>query len=118
VFTDPQSVTISGAAKTLNRTSSTENGGKFATADRLHRFLVSHSYGKRVRHTIRLEQDSVIASPLLTGVNVVNSDTVYLVVDHAVGRSTTDVKAAVDGFIANLSASSGANITKLIGGES
>lgn len=118
MFTDPQSVTISGVAKTLNRTSSTDNGGKFATADRLVRMLVSHSYGKRVRHTIRLEQDSVVASPLITGQNIVNSDTVYLVIDHAVGRSTTDVKAAVDGFLANLSASSGANVTKLIGGES
>lgn len=118
MYSDPQSVTISGSAKSLARTSSTENGGKFATSDRTHRMLVSHSYGKRQRHTIRLEVDSVTASPLITGQNVLNSISVYLVADLPNGYDATVAKAAIDGFLANLSASTGANITKLIGGES
>lgn len=118
MFSDPQSVTISGSAKSLPRTSSTENGAKFATSDRTHRMSVSHTYGKRQRHTIRLEVDSITASPLITGQNVVNSMSVYLVADLPVGYDTTTAKAVIDGFLANLSATSGANVTKLVGGES
>jgi hypothetical protein len=43
---------------------------------------------------------------------------VYLVVDTPNGYDTATAKAVADGFIANLSASTGANLTKLIGGES
>lgn len=118
MYTDPQSVTISGSAKSLARTSSTENGGKFATADRNHRMVVTHSYGRRQRHTIRFEVDTTTASPLITGQNVLQSMSTYLVVDVPNGYDTAAAKAVVDGFLANLSATSGANITKLIGGES
>jgi hypothetical protein len=54
MFSDPQTVTVSGVAKTLNRTGSTENGGKFATADRSRQLNVIHTYGKRTRHTVSL----------------------------------------------------------------
>lgn len=118
MFSDPQSVTISGSAKSLPRTSSTENGAKFATSDRTHRMSVAHNYGRRQRHTIRLEVDSITANPLVAGQNVVNSMSTYLVVDLPVGYDTTTAKAVIDGFLASLSATSGANVTKLIGGES
>lgn len=118
MYTDPQSITISGNAKTLARTSSTDNGGKFATADRAHQMSVSHSYGKRTRHTIRLQVDSLVANPLVSGQNVNQSMSTYLVVDVPNGYDTATAKAVVDGFLANLSASTGANITKLVGGES
>ncbi len=118
MFTDPQSVTISGSAKSLPRTSSTENGAKFATSDRTHRMSVVHNYGRRQRHTIRLEVDTITASPLITGQNVVNSMSVYLVADLPNGYDTTTAKAVIDGFLASLSASTGANVTKLVGGES
>lgn len=118
MYTDPQSVTVTGVAKTLNRTGSTENGGKFATADRAYQMSVSHSYGKRTRHTIRLQSDSLVANPLVSGQNVNQSMSVYLVVDTPSGYDTATAKAVADGFLANLSASSGANVTKLLGGES
>lgn len=118
MFTEPQTVTISGSAKSLARTSSVENGAKFATSDRAHRMSVTHSYGKRQRHTIRLEVDTITASPLIAGQNVLNSMSTYLVVDLPVGYDTVTAKAVVDGLLANLSASTGANITKLVGGES
>ena len=117
MYSDPQTVTVSGSAKTLNRTSSTENGGKFATADRSYQMSVIHSYGKRTRHTVRLQFDSLVANPLVTGQNVQNSISTYLVVDTPNGFDTATAKAVVDGFLANLSATSGANVTKLLGGE-
>jgi hypothetical protein len=118
VFSDPQSVTISGSAKSLARTSSVENGARFATSDRTHRMSVQHSYGKRQRHTIRLEVDTVTASPLITGQNVLNSASFILTADLPNGYDAATAKAALDGFLANLSATSGANLTKLLGGES
>lgn len=118
MYSDPQSVTVSGAAKSLARTGSTENGGKFATSDRSYQMSVSHSYGKRSRHTIRLQFDSLIANPLVAGQNVNSSISTYLVVDTPNGYDTASAKAVVDGFLANLTASTGANVTKLLGGES
>lgn len=118
MFADPQSVTISGSAKSLARTGSTENGGRFATADRAHRMSVNHTYAKRTRHQIRIDVDTLVASPLITGQNINQSMSAYLVVDVPNGYDTATAKAVVDGFLANLSASTGANITKLLAGES
>lgn len=102
----------------MNRLNSTDSGSKWATADRKHRLTVAHQYGKRQRHQFRLEQDELVASPLITGTYVASSMSCYLVVDLPVGYDVASAKAVVDGFIANLSASTGANITKLLGGES
>lgn len=118
MYTDPQSVTISGSAKSLARTSSTENGAKFATSDRAHRMVVTHNYGRRQRHTVRFEVDSLTANPLITGQYVQGSMSCYLVADLPNGYDTATAKAVIDGFLANLTASTGANVTKLIGGES
>jgi len=118
LFTDPQPVTISGATKSLVRTSSTADGGRFATSDRSHRFSVAHQYGKRQRHQARLEVDTLVANPLLSGQNVNQSASCYIVVDLPTGYDVAAAKAIVDGFLANLSASTGANVAKLLGGES
>lgn len=118
MFNEPQTVTISGSAKTLNRTGSTETGGRFATADRAHRLGVNHSYGKRTRHQIRLDVDTLVANPLVAGQNISQSRSYYLVADVPNGFDTATAKAEMDGFLANLTASTGANLTKLLGGES
>jgi len=117
LFSDPQAVTVSGSAKSLNRTSSTENGGKFASPARDYLLSVTHQYGRRHRHTARLQFDSLVANPLVSGQNVNQSMTALLTIDVPPGYDTATAKAVVDGFMANLSATSGANITKLIGGE-
>lgn len=117
MFSDPQAVTVSGSAKSLNRTSSTESGGKFATAARDYMLSIAHQYGRRHRHTARLQFDSLVANPLVSGQNVNQSMTILLSVDVPPGYDTATAKANVDGFLANMSATSGANITKLIGGE-
>lgn len=117
MFADPQTVTVSGVGKTLNRTSSTENGGKFATSDRAYKESILHSYGRRERHTVQLQFDSLVANPLVSGQNVNQSMTARLVIDVPPGYDAATAKAVVDGFLANLTATSGANITKLLGGE-
>lgn len=117
-FADPQSVTISGAARTLARTSSSKDAGEFRSADQNTHLSVSHNYGKRVRHLIRLDDQKVAADPLLAGINVIAGMSAYLVVDvPTTGYDQAQQKAVVDGFIGYLSASSGARVTQLLGGE-
>ncbi len=117
MFSDPQVVTVSGSAKSLNKTTSTETGGKWATSARDYLLSIAHQYGRRHRHTARLQFDSLTANPLVTGQFVTSSMTCLFTVDIAPGFDTATAKAVADGFLANLTASSGANITKLIGGE-
>lgn len=118
MYSDPQTVTVSGSAKTLNRTGSTATGGEFATADRAYQMSIGHSYGRRTRHVIKLKSDSLVANPLVAGQNINQSMTVAVTIDVPAGYDVAAAKAATDALLANLSAASGANITKLLGGES
>lgn len=117
-FADPQSVTINGSAKTLPRISSGANSGSFATADQLDKLSVSHAYGKRVRHLIRLDDSKIATDPLTAGQSIPVSMSAYLVVDvPTVGYSQAEQKYVVDALTAYLTASTGAKVTQLLGGE-
>jgi hypothetical protein len=116
-FADP-SVTVGGVASTLPRISSEKNAGAFSNADQTLIMSVSHSYGKRNRRTIRLQQSKVSADALVPSQNVRNSMSTYLVVDTPVnGFSVAEAKSVVDALVAYLSASTGARVTQLLGGE-
>lgn len=111
-------MTFEGAAKTLARTGTGTDSGSFATGDRVYQLNASHSYGKRTRRVVKLKADTLIANPLIQGQNISQSASVHLVVDTPSGYSTAAAKAIVDGFTLWLTASSGANVSKLLGGES
>jgi len=117
-FADPQSVTISGTAISLPRTSSGANTGAFTSADGLVQMQVSNSYGKRYRRQLKLTQSKISADPLVPSQNVRSSMSCYIVVDVPVnGFTVAEEKALVDAFTAYLSASTGAKVTQLLGGE-
>jgi len=117
-FADPQSVTISGTPVSLPRTSSGNGSGAFSSADGLTVLSVSHSYGRVTRRIIRLDQSKIAADPLLAGSNVKAQMSCYLVVQTPVtGYDNAQAKAVVDGFAAYLTASTGAKIAQLLGGE-
>lgn len=117
-FADPQSVTISGAANSLPRVSSGTNSGSFQKDDATVKLSVSHQYGNRIRRVIRLDHSKVAADPLLAGNNVKYSMFTHLVVDTPeVGYTVAEAKAIVDALVAYLSASTGARVTQLLGGE-
>lgn len=118
MYADPQTVTINAVPKTLARTGSTDNSGKFATPDRAVKLEFNHQYGKRVRHQSKLTSDSLVANPLISGQNINQSMSVYIVADVPAGYDTVAAKQVVDAFVAFLSASSGAAVTRLLGGES
>jgi hypothetical protein len=119
-FADPQSVTINAVAQSLPRVSSSENAGVFRKDDGAYKLSVAHAYnGKRVRHLIRLDQTKTAADVYQPAVNAISSMSTHLVVDvPLVGFTIVQQKYDVDGFLAALSASSGALITKFLGGES
>lgn len=118
MFADPISITINAIAKSLARTGTGVDAGNFSTADRAYRLSVAHSYGRRQRRVMKLTSDSLVANPLISGQNVNQTMSVHIVVDTPPGYDTTTAKQVVDGFVAYLTASSGAAVTKLLAGES
>lgn len=118
MFTDPQSVTISGSAKSLPRISSDVNESAYSNDDSSVTERVSHSYGKRTRRTFRITHSKYAADPLFPSQNTPYSMTFYVVADvPKVGYTVAEQKAVIDGFVAQLNATSGALITKWLGGE-
>lgn len=117
-FADPQSVTINAVANSLPRTSSGPNNGVFTKDDGAVRLQVSHAYGKRVRRTLRIDHTKIAADALQPSTNARYSMSTYLVVDVPVtGYTNTEIKQIVDGLTGYLTASSGAKVTQLLGGE-
>jgi hypothetical protein len=117
-FADPQSVTISGSAISMPRTSSGVSSGGFKSADGLTQLSVSHQNGNRNRRTIRLQTTKVGADPLLSGANNYYSMSTYIVVDTPkVGYTVAEAKAVVDALVAYLTASTGARVAQLLGDE-
>lgn len=117
-LSDPQSVTINAVAISLPRVSTATNSSTYQSNDSLTKLTASNSYGKRNRHVIRLDTRKVAADPLNSAYNLEYSESVYLVIDRPkVGYTVAQTKLDVDGFVALLAASSGAIITKVLGGE-
>jgi hypothetical protein len=117
-LSDPQSLTINAVAVTLPRTSSGVNSGEFTANDGTVKETVSHQYGKRNRHLFRIDHSKIAPDPLISSQNIKHSMSFYVVADVPVtGYSVAEAKQVIDGFIGQLNASSGALITKLLGGE-
>jgi hypothetical protein len=118
MYTDPQSVTINAVANSLPRTSSGVNSGAFQKDDTTVKLEISHQYGKRNRRLVKLTHSKIAPDPLISSTNIRYSMSVNLVVDvPTTGYTVAEAKQVVDGFLAWGTASSGANITKLLGGE-
>lgn len=115
-----QSVTISGSAIALPRVGSNLTSGVFQSSDGLVKEVFSHSRsGKRNRRLVRLDHRKVAADPFLTSVNAEYNMACYVVFDvPSIGYTVAEQKAVWDGFAAQLAASSGALVTKVLGSES
>lgn len=118
MFSDPQSVTIAGAAKSLPRVSSGDFTGQFRASDGAYTLQVKHTAGKRDRSVIRLDTKKVGTNPLDPSKNLPFSASVYLVVDapnQGTGFTATELEDLTKGLVAYLTA---ANVTKFVGKES
>jgi len=117
-FADPQTVTINAVAQTLPRTSSGVSSGVFTKDDGTVKASVSHSYGKRTRHSFRIDFQKMAPNPLISAQNILYSMSTYLVVDVPVtGFTIVEQKQIVDALTAYLTATSGSKVTQLLGGE-
>jgi hypothetical protein len=117
-FADPQSVTINAIAYPMPRTGTGPTSGTFTHADKVTKLSISHRNGKnRDNRLIRLDHSKVGPDPV-TSEGTRFESAVWLVVDAPeVGYTIVELKQIVDGFLAMLTASSGAKITQLLGGE-
>lgn len=119
MFADP-TITVNSIAQALKRTSMGTNSGAFATNDGTHKLVISHTLGNTNQRMIRLDRTQTVANPLSTGEFFETTDSVWVVSrTPRVGVLTVvQQKQLTDGLFAFLTASSGAAMTQLLGGES
>jgi hypothetical protein len=121
-FSDPLSVTIDATTYSLPKTSVGKDSAEYRVHDDAIegdiKVSASHQYGKRTRRVLRIDHSKYGAVAGGTAAVPV-SMSCYLVFDLPVlGYSQAEVHDIYDGFNALTDASSGALITKLLGGES
>lgn len=115
---DPQSVTVGGSAKSLPRTSTGVNQSTYTSADATVSALVSHQYGRRTRRTMRVTSTKITTDPLNSTANVRVSMSSYIVLDvPPTGFTAAEQKEILLAVATWLSANTGANADKLVGGE-
>lgn len=119
---DPQTVTITGPGTVSLPRTQPVNGpagaGRFQSSDGTISFDFSNAYGSRTRRLARITYTKTIADPLTPANNVYRSMSFNIVCDiPPVGFTAAECKNVWDGFITQLNASSGAVVTKWLGGE-
>jgi len=118
-MTDPQSITISGTAIALPRTSVGANSAEYKSSDGLVTLSASHAYGRRTRRVIRVDHSKLSADVFIPSQNVKQSMSNYLVFDlPPAGYTNAEAQAVYAGFKALFTGTSDALIVKLLGGES
>lgn len=119
MLTDPQTVTINAIAIPMPATTRGDDKSAYKAADGNTTLSVAHTYGKRTRRVFRIDVQKIAADPLTTGDNLYFGMSCYVVVDvPKVGYTPAEAKLVTDGFLAYLTASSGAKMTQFLGGES
>jgi len=122
-LTDPLSITISGVTSSVPRVSVGDDKSEYSSGDGLLTATFSHLYqqgkGDRTRRMARIDVRKLAPDVFKPSEKVEVSMATYVVFDLPLaGYTPTEAKAVFDGFIATLNASSGAMVTKLLGGES
>lgn len=121
MFADPYIVTVNAVAQSMGRTSVGNNSAVYRKDDGLYRTTIQHQLGKSFnQRVIRLDRTTLVSDPFTTGSFLTTDESVWLVSKTPTGGlvSLAAQKQLVDGFLAKLTASSGADITKLLAGES
>ncbi|DAD52304.1 coat protein [ssRNA phage SRR6960799_34] len=119
MLADPQSITVNAVAQPLPATSRGVDVSTYMKDDGSYKLTIGHQYrAERNRFTVRIDAVKTAADPLASANNKIYSHSVYLVMDKpVVGYTNTEVAQVVAALAAWLTASSGANVTKVLGGE-
>jgi hypothetical protein len=117
MLADPQTVTINSVANTLAATSRGVNVSEYTKADGGLKLSIRHTLGTRNRRVIRIDSSKIV--PDLNSINREVSMSTYLVMDTPkIGYTVAEAKLVVDGLLAFLTASSGASVSAVLGGQS
>lgn len=117
-LSDPQTITINAIAQTLARTGFGTNTGVLQKDDGSVKLSISHAYGKRTRRAVRMDVSKTAADVMDSSLMVPFSSSFTLVVDSPkAGYTNTELHQALTGLLTYLTASSGAVLTKVLGGE-
>lgn len=119
MFTDPQSITISGTATPLPKISSGDMSSKYRTASGDLTLSIQHTAARRERSVIRLDRNKVGADPLDSTKSRSYGASVYLVVDaplNGVGFTDAELEADMKGLTTLLNSTGFA--LKFLGKES
>jgi len=118
-FADPLTISLSGTPYTLPRVSVEGDKVVYATGDRTVIVTVDHDYGRRNRHVLRIDTKKVSPDPYRDDENVELTMSFYMVFDVPKdGYSAAEALVFASGLTAMATASSNANFTKLLNGES
>jgi len=116
---DPQSITINAVANSLPRVSVGPNSSIYQKDTGDVKLTVSSSYGKRTRRSARLDFRKTAADPLFPAQNAPYSLSMTVIADvPTTGYTIAEQKQILDALTGWFAASSGANATKFLGGES
>lgn len=119
MLADPQSVTINAVAISLPAVRRGDFDSKYQAADANTALSVKHTIGSRARRVVRIDSRKIAADPFVSGKSNEYSMSAYIVFDvPLIGFTNAEAKLVIDGFLAYLTASSGAKITSVLGGES
>lgn len=120
MYADPQTLTIATVSTPLARVGNDQTSGTFSSADGVNGLRVSHTVTKsRKNDSVKLEVSKIVADPFVPAQNVPVAFSVSFSVNTPYqGVTKAEAKALGDSLAAWLTASSGANITKLVAGES
>jgi hypothetical protein len=92
----------------------TDSAGAFLDATGTTRLDINHYVGRRNKHVVKFSFTKIVADPLVPAQNVRVSMSASFSLDGPLqGATNAELKALGDGIAAWLTASSGANITKL-----
>jgi hypothetical protein len=120
---DPVAITVGGVALSLPKTGTLEHGATYTKDDNTVLVRVNHIPAKNslgtTKRTLELDVVKTAADPLNASVNVQKTFKFFLnAVEPAVGFTIADKKDIAQALMTWVNASSGANLTKWLGGES
>jgi hypothetical protein len=120
MFSDPIVLKVAGVnTHTLPRTGVGPSSAVYTKDNDLIKTTISHQNGKRNRRLVKLDVKKVAADPLSTSVNKEYSCSIQFIIDEPTyGFDNTEMLVNAKLLTEWLTESSGANITKVLGGES
>lgn len=117
-FSDSQTLTVGVTPVTLKGTFREGFKSVYSNADNAIKLALSHVFGRRNRHQVRLDFAKIAADPI-SGLNSRASGSIILTIDIPKdGFNNTELKDNVLALNKWGSDNAGANILALLGGES